>query len=287
MFTQIDDPLTGEVVPKPMIVTGQLTDELGTNLTNRLVRVNYEMVNGQSRPVACQNSVTDGAGRFSILCPLSGVLAGKAKVTVTYSSYDNNDAYRYENKTIVTEFDVFSNSTLAITEVGPFRSSVESYRAENGSIFPVLYLKESFHVDAMLTQSNGQFVGGKCLNIYLDPQDNVRPIATIRTSEIDGSITWYSGDPTQNPTLKGVETTGGKREGFRTLRVAFEPDRAVPGGCDKDISNVLNGSSQDLTVLVRSRVDLQIKQSWSFVGDNGLSGGTVDGSVALLRDRIT
>ena len=287
VYTSEIDPLTGEVVPKPMVVTGQLTDELGTNLTNRLVRVNYEMVNGQSGPVACQNSLTDGAGRFSITCPLSGVLAGKAKVTVTYSSYDNNDAYRYDNKTIVTEFDVFSNSTLAITEVGPFRSSVESFRAENGSIFPVLYLKESFHVDAMLAQSNGQFVGGKCLNIYLDPQDNVRPVATIRTDDIDGTISWYSGDPTQNPSLKGVETTGGKREGFRTLRVAFEPDRAVPGGCDRDISNVLNGSSQDITVLVRSRVDLQVKQSWSFVGDNGLAeGATVNGSVALLRDRI-
>jgi len=69
--------------------------------------------------------------------------------------------------------------------------------------------------------------------------------------------------------------------------VAFEPDRAVPGGCDRDISNVLNGSSQDITVLVRSRVDLQVKQSWSFVGDNGLAeGATVNGSVALLRDRI-
>ena len=46
------------------------------------------------------------------LCPLSDVMAGKAKVSVTYSSYDNNDAYRYENKTVQTEFDVFSNSTL-------------------------------------------------------------------------------------------------------------------------------------------------------------------------------
>ena len=65
------------------------------------------------------------------------------------------------------------------------------------------------------------------------------------------------------PSLKGVETTGGKLEGFRTLRVAFEPDRNVPGGCDKDISNVLNGSSMDLTVLVRSRIDLQVLESWS------------------------
>ena len=76
------------------------------------------------------------------------------------------------------------------------------------------------------------------LNIYLDPQQNIRPVSTIRTSEIDGTIEWFSGDPSQNPTLKGVETTGGKLEGFRTLRFAFEPDVNVPGGCDKDSSNV-------------------------------------------------
>ena len=83
---------------------------------------------------------------------------------------------------------MFSNSTLAITEVGPFKSSVESWTAPNGSNYPVLYLKESFHLDAKLTQSNGQFVGGKCLNIYLDPDQNIRPVSTIRTSEIDGTI---------------------------------------------------------------------------------------------------
>ena len=86
-------------------------------------------------------------------------MAGKAKVTVSYSAYDNNDAYRYENKTVQTEFDVFSNSTLQITEVGPFKSSVDQYVAPNGSRYPVLYLKESFHIDAFLAQSNGQAVG--------------------------------------------------------------------------------------------------------------------------------
>ena len=287
VYTSEIDPLTGETVSKPMVVTGTLEDELGTAIANRLVRVNYEMVNGQSGPVACLNDVTNSDGKFAITCPLTGVLAGKAKVTVTYSSFDNNDAYRYENKTVQTEFAVFSNSTLAITEVGPFRSSVESYTLQNGSTYPVLYLKESFHVDARLLQANGATVGGKCLNIYLDPEENVRPISTIRTSDLDGTIEWFSGDPDQNPSLKGVETTGGKLEGFRTLRVAFEPDRNVPGGCDKDISNVLNGSSMDLTVLVRSRIDLQVLESWSKVGDNGVDeGDEVYGQVALLRDRI-
>jgi hypothetical protein len=231
--------------------------------------------------------MTNIDGRFSITCPLSDVMAGKAKVTVSYSAYDNNDAYRYENKTVQTEFDVFSNSTLQITEVGPFKSSVDQWVAPNGSRYPVLYLKESFHIDAFLAQSNGQSVGGKCLNIYLDPDENVRPLATVRTSDIDGTVEWFSGDPTQNPTLRGVETTGGKLEGFRTLRVAFEPDRNIPGGCDKDNSNALNGSAMDMEVLVRSRVDLQVKETWSNSGSNGISEGElVYGEIALLRDRL-
>jgi len=214
-------------------------------------------------------------------------MAGKAKVSVIYSSYDNNDAYRYENKTVQTEFDVFSNSTLSVMEVGPFKSSVESWMAPNGSTYPVLYLKESFHIDAKLTQSNGQYVGGKCLNIYVDPDQNVRPIATIRTDELDGTIEWFSGDQLQNPSLKGIETTGGQLEGFRTLRVAFEPDLRVAGGCDKDSSNALNGSSMDIEILVRSRVDLQVKQTWSHSGSNGVPEGTaIIGEIALLRDRL-
>ena len=287
VYTSEIDPLTGEVVPKPMIVTGQLSDELGVNLTDRSIRVNYEMVNGQTGPVACQSGTTNGDGYFAITCPLSDVMAGKAKVTVSYSAYDNNDAYRYENKTVQTEFDVFSNSTLQITEVGPFKSSVDQWVAPNGSRYPVLYLKESFHIDAFLAQSNGQAVGGKCLNIYLDPDENVRPLATVRTSDIDGTVEWFSGDPVQNPTLRGVETTGGKLEGFRTLRVAFEPDRNIPGGCDKDSSNALNGSAMDIEVLVRSRVDLQVKQTWSNSGANGApEGKLITGQIALLRDRL-
>jgi hypothetical protein len=150
-----------------------------------------------------------------------------------------------------------------------------------------LYLKESFHIDAILTQSNGQSVGGKCLNIYLDPQKNVRPLASINTRESDGMVEWFSGDPSQNPSLKGVETTGGVLEGYRLLRVAFEPEINVPGGCDKDSSNVLNGSSMDIIVLVRSRVDLQVKTTWSHTGANGLdTDGMVHGEIALLRDRL-
>ena len=286
VYTSEVDPVTGLVVPKPMVVTGQLTDELGEVLAGRTIRVSYEMVNGQSGPVNCNAAVTDADGNYSITCPLSDALAGKTKVTVSYSSYDNNDAFRYDNKTVQTEFDVFSNSTLAITEVGPFKSSVDTY-AVDGIPYPVLYLKESFHIDALLTQSNGQAVGGKCLNIYLDPEENVRPIATIRTNDLDGTVEWFSGDPLQNPTLRGVELTGGKKEGFRTLKVAFEPDFNVPGGCDKDVENVLNGSEVEMQVLVRSRVDLQVETNWYYGAEAGVPEGTlIVGEVALLRDRL-
>jgi len=286
VYTSEIDPVTGLVVPKPMVVTGQLKDELGTNLTDRTIRVSYEMVNGQSGPVNCNAGVTDSDGFYSIACPLSDATAGKTKVTVSYSSYDNNDAFRYDNKTVQTEFDVFSNSTLAINEVGPFKSSVDTYTVD-GLSYPVLYLKESFHVDALLSQSNGRSVGGKCLNIYLDPEENIRPIATIRTSDVDGTAEWFSGDPLQNPTLRGVELTGGKKEGFRTLRVAFEPDFNIPGGCDKDVENVLNGSFAELDVLVRSRVDMQVETTWYRGGEAGVPENTpIIGEIALLRDRI-
>ena len=95
------------------------------------------MVNGQSGPISCNAAVTDADGNYSITCPLSDVMAGKTKVTVSYSSYDNNDAFRYDNKTVQTEFDVFSNSTLAITEVGPYKASVDTYNVE-GISYPVL-----------------------------------------------------------------------------------------------------------------------------------------------------
>ncbi|MDP6224827.1 MAG: hypothetical protein QGF34_07200, partial [Candidatus Poseidoniaceae archaeon] len=98
---------------------------------------------------------------------------------------------------------------------------------------------------------------------------------------------WFSGDPLQNPTLRGVELTGGKKEGFRTLRVAFEPDFNIPGGCDKDVENVLNGSFAELDVLVRSRVDMQVETTWYRGGEAGVPENTpIIGEVALLRDRI-
>ena len=84
-----------------------------------------------------------------------------------------------------------------------------------------------------------------------------------------------------------MELTGGKKEGFRTLRVAFEPDFNIPGGCDKDVENVLNGSFAELDVLVRSRVDMQVETTWYRGGAAGVPENTpIIGEVALLRDRI-
>ena len=178
------------------------------------------------------------------------------------------------------------NSTLSITEVGPFKYSVYTYDID-GVAYPVLYLEESFHVDALLTQSNGQAVGGKCLNLYLDSDENTTPIATAQTDDVDGTIEWFSGDPLQNPTLLGVQATDDKLEGLRTLKVAYEPENSVPGGCDEDVENVLNGSEFEIEVFVRSRVDLLVMTGWNYGGEAGIpEGHLVVGEVALMRDRV-
>ena len=177
------------------------------------------------------------------------------------------------------------NSTLSITEVGPFKYSVDTYDID-GVAYPVLYLEESFHIDALLTEANGQAVGGKCLNIYLDPDENTTPFSTAQTDDVDGTIEWFSGDPLQNPTLHGVQATDDKLEGLRTLKVAYEPDINVPGGCDEDIENSLNGSEVVVQVLVRSRVDLLVLTGWNYGGEAGIpEGELVVVEVALLRDR--
>ena len=67
----------------------------------------------------------------------------------------------------------------------------------------------------------------------------------------------------------------------------FEPDFNIPGGCDRDIENVLNGSFAELDVLVRSRVDMQVQTTWYRGGEAGVPEDTpIVGEVALLRDRI-
>ena len=185
-------------------------------------------------------------------------MAGQARVTIEYNSYDNNDRYRYKNASVTRLFPVFSNSTLLVTEVGPFKTDVDRYEYPNGDSYPVLYLKESYHIHALLEQSNGNPLGGKCMNIYIDPDQNTRPVATATTGDEFGTVEWFSGDKDQNPSRKGIEPSGNNLEGFRTLRVAYEPDLEVPGGCRSETNAVVNGSFMDVTVLVRSRVDMAV-----------------------------
>jgi len=285
VYTSEIDPNTGIAIEKPMVVTGQLTDELGGLLSNRAIRVTYEMDNSNVGIVSCIPAVTDSTGNFSIICPISGVQAGQAKVRVEFNSYENNDRYRYHNQTVTKFFPVFSNSTVSISEIGPFRSDFTQYEFSNGSKFDVLYLKEAFHLDATLTQTNGNPIGGKCLNIYVDPQTNTRPMATVITEDGSGSMSWYSGDPDDNPGRRGVEPNGNQLEGFRTVRVAYEPDKEIPGGCRAESNPVVNSSYVDIEVLVRSRVDILLKDHWS--NPSGYQAGDeISGAVAILRDRL-
>ena len=285
VYTSEIDPNTGKPIEKPMIVTGQLVDELGGNLSSRAIRVTYEMDTGDRGVTSCIPGISDENGFFEIVCPLSGVDAGQAKVRIEYNSYENNDRYRYHNASMTKFFPVFSNSTVDITEIGPFRSDYLTYTFPNGSTFEILYLKESFHINAKLAQTNGKPIGGKCLNIYLDPKTNTRPVATAITTDGTGQFDWYSADPDDNPSRRGVEPSGNKLEGFRTVRVAYEPDREIPGGCRAEDNPVLNSSYVDIEVLVRSKVDILLKQHWS--SPTGFEeGDIIAGEVAIYRDRL-
>ena len=153
--------------------------------------------------------------------------------------------------------DFINSPNIEITEIGPFKSSVESYNMENGTEYPVLYLKESFHIDAIMTGWDGNPIANKCLNIYVDPQENNVPFATVNTSE-NGTIEWFSGDRMKDSSLTGVETTGGKLEGLRTIRVAYEPTGNTVDACDFEQSGDLQSTTFDIDVLVKSRTELMM-----------------------------
>ena len=202
---------------------------------------------------------------------------------------------------IVNE-DFLISSSIEITEIGPFKSTVDSYTMENGTEYPILYLKESFHIDAVLTGWDGNPIADKCLNIYVDPDENTIPIITVNTSE-SGTIEWFSGDPLQNPSLRGIETTGGKLEGIRTIRVAYEPAGGDSNSCTSDSEANTTSSYADIEVLVRSRTEMMVREKWGHydssrvdVDGDGIydeveeyaleNGDVVTGSVVLLRDRL-
>ena len=201
-----------------------------------------------------------------------------------YVNFPFTDVYDVNSS---TNGSLDSNSTqLSITEIGPFRNSVDSYISPNGTEYPVLFLKESFHIVATLSQMGGSGLENKCLNIYIDPDENPIPITTIQTDE-NGVIEWFSGDPLQNPSLKGIETTNGKLEGLRTLRVSYEPEQNVTGGCDEDLDSQTSGSYSEVEILVQSRVDIQVVNSWSYFGENAqYEDSQITGEVILLRDRL-
>ena len=282
VYTSGEDPLTGEAIEKPMVVTGQLSDEMGNNLSERWIRVSY-LLGDSIEPEFCPSQRTNSNGYYEIECDeFKNVKSGKVTVTVEYNSQENNDAYRYQGKTQNATFDVFSNSTLEITEIGPKQFNVANYVAANGTEYPVIFFGESFHIHAILKQTNGLPIGD-CLNIYVEPEKTSYPVAFIETDPSTGEMFWYSND--ERPAVR-VEPVAGQFEGLRTIRVAYEPDRDVNGGCDMDRDASVNGSYDDIEVLVRSNVDLIIRKNWERFAENGYNvGDTVSGSVSVLRDR--
>ena len=90
---------------------------------------------------------------------------------------------------------------------------------------------------------------GDCLNIYVEPEKTTRPIAYVDTNPETGDMMWYSND--ERPAVR-VEPVDGEFEGLRTIRVAYEPDKDVSGGCEPDTDASVNGSYDDIVVLVGS-----------------------------------
>ena len=71
--TSETDPNTGQPLENPMIVTGQLLDELGGNLSFRAIRIEYQMSNMDMGSQVCIPGTTDADGFFEIICPRTGV----------------------------------------------------------------------------------------------------------------------------------------------------------------------------------------------------------------------
>tara|TARA_B100001778_G_scaffold49083_1_gene36342 strand:+ start:503 stop:2278 length:1776 start_codon:yes stop_codon:yes gene_type:complete len=231
------------------------------------------------------------------------ILNVTATVTEANGAPPPNTAESYtEGEIWIVNDEIIRSTQIEITEIGPFRSTTELFTTSNGIEYPVLYLKESFHIDAIMSGWNGTAIANKCLNIYVNPEQNTSPVITVNTSE-NGTIEWFSGDPLQNPTLRGIETTGGELEGLRTIRVAYEPDGGSVDACDAESSGDLSSSHTDIEVLIRSRTDLMLKESWGYfdadkVDSDGdglydsveeygiIEEDIVTGEVALLRDRL-
>ena len=69
VYTSEVNPEPGEVIEKPMTITGRITDELGGTLSNRNIQVSYQMTGSAVEAPQCQQGTTDSDGYFSIDCP--------------------------------------------------------------------------------------------------------------------------------------------------------------------------------------------------------------------------
>ena len=215
-----------------------------------------------------------------------GLILVLTLVAATLLPYGHIDPVNAQTDSDSDDSVTYNSSEISITEVGPFRNSVESYFSSNGTEYPVVFLKESFHIDATLSQFDGQGLEDKCVNIYIDSDENPTPIASIQTDE-NGTIKWFSGDSIQNPSLIGIESTNGKLEGLRTLKISYEPEQNVSGGCDEDLSSQINGSHSEMEILVQSRVEMLVVKPWIHIGENAqYEDSQITGEVGLMRDRI-
>ena len=173
----------------------------------------------------------------------------------------------------VTAEDEIETSIL-IDEIGAFRTDNESFTQSDGTQYPILYSMEAFHIKGSLSLDGGEGLTDKCLNIYVNPEINDIPISTTISDE-NGNFDWYM------PTEVRIE----ELEGFHVVRIEFEPENSVAEGCESDAGGGFEGSTRDIGVLVRSNVDIIIKENWQ--NPSGYAEGEiVEGEVVILRDRF-
>ena len=174
----------------------------------------------------------------------------------------------------VTAEDEIETSIL-IDEIGAFRTDNESFTESDGTQYPILYSMESFHIKGSLSLDGGEGLSDKCLNIYVNPDIDDIPISTTISDE-NGNFDWHP----QNPRIEFEEL-----EGFHTVRIEFEPETSVAEGCESDAGGGFEGSTHDIEVLVRSKVDILIKENWAKARGYA-EGEIVEGEVVILRDRV-
>lgn len=146
--------------------------------------------------------------------------------------------------------------TIIIDELGAFNNTNTTHIDAQGLEVPVLFVGETFHVRGQLMDDAGQGIGMKCLNIYVEPDVNETPLTTVQTDE-EGRFDWFSGEhETTDSPPSILEPIEGEHVGFSSIRVAFEPQKTVEGGCEPDDGTGLSASHIDAAFLLKSRVDV-------------------------------